>query len=155
MKKILLIVFCSYSFISFSQENFNKGDKLIGGNFSFSVFNTNGTGQDYYYASNVGILPSYSWFIKNDLAMGIRGSIGYNKSITKYDSGERRLSRSFNTGIAVFFKKYKPLKEKFGIYLEHEIGVNYLNSKEEYPSQSPDFTLSRFYGTNYKFSPGV
>ena len=114
MKKILLLVFCFYSFTSFSQD-FNKGDKLIGGSFSFSVFNTNTSGQGYYNAGNVGILPSYSWFIKNNLAMGIRGNISYYKSVTKFETGERRLSRSIGTGIAVFFKKYRPFKEKFGI----------------------------------------
>ena len=154
MKKILLIFFCSYSFTSFSQD-FNKGDKLIGGSLSFSIFNTNTSGQNTYYASNVGILPSYSWFIKNNLAMGIRGSISYYKNITKYATGEKRLSRSLYTGIAVFFKKYKTLKDKFGLYLEHEVGASYINGKEQYPASSPDFTKQKFYGASYKFSPGV
>ena len=104
MRKILLILFCFYSFTALSQD-FNKGDKMFGGSFSFSVFNTNTSGPGYYNAGNVGILPSYSWFIKNNLAMGIRGNISYYKSVTKFETGERRLSRSIGTGIAVFFKK--------------------------------------------------
>ena len=37
MKKILLIVFFNYTFVSLAQD-FNKGDQMIGGSFSFSVF---------------------------------------------------------------------------------------------------------------------
>lgn len=153
MKKSLLFILVISSFNCFSQD-FEKGDKLFGGSFSFSVFNTNNSGPSYYNAGNVGILPSYSWFQKTNLAIGIKGTIGYNKLITKYENGEKRLSRSLNTGISVFFKKYRPLKEKFGLYLEHEVGGNYYTNKEQYPS-SATFTKTNSYGVSYKFSPGV
>jgi len=153
MKKILLILFCFYSFTSFSQD-FNKGDKLIGGSFSFSVFNLNNNGPGYYNAGNVGILPSYSWFIKNNLAMGIRGNISYIRAKQETAIGERTNS-SFITGISVFLKKYKPVKDKFGMYFENEIGGNYNVTKDKFPSSSPSYTKSSVYGLTYHFSPGV
>ena len=153
MKKILLILGCSYSFTSFSQD-FNKGDKLIGGSFSFSIFNVNNNGPaGYYNAGNVGILPSYSWFIKNNLAMGIRGNINYLRAEQETATGER-INSSFITGISLFLKKYKPLKDKFGIYFENEIGGNYNVTKDKF-SSSPTYTKSSVYGLTYHFSPGV
>jgi len=152
MKKILLILVCSYSFASFSQD-FNKGDKLIGGSFSFSIFNVNNNGPGYYNGGNVGILPSYSWFIKNNLAMGIRGNINYLRSEQETATGER-INSSFITGISVFLKKYKPVKDKFGIYFENEIGGNYNVTKDKF-SSSPTYTKSSVYGLTYHFSPGV
>lgn len=153
MKKILLILVCSYSFTSFSQD-FNKGDKLIGGSFSFSIFNVSNNGPaGYYNAGNVGILPSYSWFIKNNLAMGIRGNINYLRSEQETATGER-ISSSFITGISVFLKKYKPLKDKFGMYFENEIGGNYNVTKDNFSSSST-YTKNSVYGLTYHFSPGV
>ena len=151
MKKIILILFCSYSITSFSQD-FYKGDKLIGGSLSFSVFNANNNGPGYYNTGNAGILPSYSWFIKNNLALGLRGSIWYNKVVQKFDNGDKRINRSLTTGVAVFFKKYKFLKEKFGIYFDNEVGGNYASSRESNP---PVSTKNSSVGVSYQFSPGV
>ena len=142
---------CFFSLASFSQD-FNKSDKLIGGSFSFSVFNLNQSGPQYYNAGNVGILPSYSWFIKNNLAMGIRGNFNYNRSDTKFANGEGT-QRYLNTGISVFLKKYKPLKEKFGVYFENEAGGFYYLTKEEFLSGTK--SKNEAYGITYKFNPGV
>jgi len=151
MKKILLILFCSCSITSFSQ-NFDKGDKLIGGSLSFSVFNANNSGPGYYHAGNAGILPSYSWFVKNNLAMGLRGSVGYSRTVQKFDNGDKRINQSLTTGVAVFFRKYKFLKEKFGIYFDNEAGGNYNSTSEINP---PDGIKNRYFGASYQFSPGV
>ena len=152
MKKTLLILLCTYSLTSFSQD-FTKGDKLIGGNLSFSVFNANQNGPGYYNAGNIGILPSYSWFVKANLAMGIRGTLSYNHSTLKFASGEKDAQRYFNTGVSVFLKKYKPVKEKFGVYFENEVGGHYYVNKQEYLSGTK--TKNEAYGMSYQFSPGV
>jgi hypothetical protein len=152
MKKILLILFCFYSFNLFSQD-FNKGDKLIGGSLSFSVFNANRSGPGYYNVGNVGIMPSYSWFIKNNLAMGIRGSFYYSRAGQEFSNGEKRTVRNFNSGISVFLKKYKPLKEKFGVHFENQLGGHYVATKDK-GFQMPE-TKNEAYGASYQFSPGV
>lgn len=152
MKKIILFIVCSYSFTSFSQD-FNKGDKLIGGSFSFSFFDINNSGPGYYHSGNVGILPSYSWFIKNNLAMGIRGNISYMRAEQALAT-EVRTNSSFTTGISVFLKKYKPIKEKFGMYFENEIGGNYIVTRDKFTSSS-SYTKSSVYGLSYHFNPGV
>jgi len=152
MKKLLLMLFCSYSITSFSQD-FNKADKMLGGSFSFSVFNANNNGPGYYNTGNVAIRPSYSWFVKTNLAMGIRGNISYNRTVAKYANADNRTNSSLYSGIAVFLKKYKPLKEKFGVYFDHEIGANYNVNKENFPSFID--TKNEAYGVSYQFSPGV
>ena len=151
MKKILLFLSCLYSLSSFSQD-FNKYDKLFGGSFSFSVFNINNTGPGYYSSGNIGILPSYSWFIKNNLALGIRGNVGYLRTKQVMATGERTTS-SFTSGISVFLKKYKPLKEKFGVSFENELEGNYQVSREKFPSLT--YPNTETYGLSYNFTPGV
>ena len=153
MKKIVLLSSCFYLTSAFSQD-LAKGDKLFGGSFSFSVFNANSNGPGNYSAGNIGVLPSFSWLIKTNLAMGVRGNVGYNKSTTKYDNGTKRESSSLTTGASVFLKKYKPLKEKFGIYFDNSLGFNYSNYKEKNPP-STDHLKSNVYAANYQFSPGV
>jgi len=153
MKKILLFVLVSSCFNCFSQD-FEKGDKLWGGNFSFSVFNANQSNPNYYNVGNVGVYPSFSWFIKTNLAMGIRGGFGYSKSTTNYGNGVKRITSSLSTGVSVFLKKYKPLKDKFGIYFDNSLGINYASNKDKNIS-SPDFVKSNNYGATYQFSPGV
>ena len=153
MKKILLIVFCNYTFVSLAQD-FNKGDQMIGGSFSFSVFNVNNDGPVYYNNGNAGILPSYSWFIKNNLAMGIRGTLHYNRTETKFANNEKRTVRYLNSGVSVFLKKYRPLKERFGVYFDHEVGGHYAVTKEKFTPLAID-TKNEAYGLSYSFSPGV
>jgi hypothetical protein len=63
------------------------------------------------------------------------------------------MQRYLNSGIGIFIKKYKPLKEKFGIYFDNELGGHYMVSKEEYISGSN--SKNEAYGISYQFSPGV
>lgn len=85
--------------------------------------------------------------------MGIRGNIGYTRSEQETGAGERTNS-SFTTGISVFLKKYKPIKDKFGMYFENEIGGNYNVTKDGFTS-SPTYIKGSTYGLSYHFSPGV
>lgn len=151
MKKILLILFCFYTLTSISQD-FDKYDKLFGGSFSFSVFNINNNGPGYYSSGNVGILPAYSWFVKNNLALGIRGNVSYLRSEQEMAAGERTTA-SFATGLNVFLKKYKPLKEKFGVSFENELGGYYQVNREKIPSTT--YPKAESYGLSYRFTPGV
>ena len=132
MKKIILFLSCFYFTSAFSQ-NLSKGDKLFGGSLSFSVFNSNNTGPSYYNTGNAGIFPSYAWLVKDNLAFGVRGSVGYSNSITKYDNGDKRKTRSTVTGLGIFLKKYKTLKDRFGIYFDHEVSGFYNVYKETAP----------------------
>jgi len=151
MKKILLVAFIISSVHCISQD-FEKGDKLFGGSFSFSVFNVNNTGPAYYNAGNAGLLPSYAWFIKKNLALGVRGNINYSRSVTRQTIGDKRINTSFAIGPSVFLKKYRPLKEKFGVYFDNEVGFNYEKIREK---TGPSALDSKSFGASYKFSPGV
>jgi len=153
MKKILLIVFVISSITCFSQD-FEKEDKLFGGSFSFSVFNVNSSGPGYYNTGNVGLLPSYSWVVKKNIALGIKGNISYSRVVTTQSATDKNISTSFIIGPTVFLKKYKALKEKFGIYFEHAVGVRYSFDKLKNPSL-PDHIKSHTYAANYQFNPGV
>jgi len=131
----------------------NKGDKLFGGSFSFSVFNTNDNGPAYYNTGNVGLLPSFGWAIKKNLVLGIRGSIGYSRSKASYNFSDHRIITSLNFGPGVYLRKYRELKNKFGVYFNHEASVQYNRTKEKIGSVA----VGNFktWGGSYTFSPGV
>ena len=85
--------------------------------------------------------------------MGIRGNISYMRN-EHVMATEVRTNSSFVTGISVFLKKYKPIKDKFGMYFENELGGYYNATKDKFVSSS-SYTKSRLYGVSYNFSPGV
>ena len=127
---------------------------MFGGSISFSVFNVNPDGPSYNSSGNVGVFPSYLWVIKKNLALGVRGNMGYNRSVTKFDNGDKGINTSTIAGVSVFLKKYKFLKEKFGLYFENELGGNYNAYKNKSPLNA-DYLKSSFYGMTYRFSPGM
>ena len=151
MKKVLLIVFLIGSLNCFSQS-LEKGDKLFGGSFSFSVFNVNNGNPVYYTGANVGVLPSYSWIIRKDLALGIRGAVSYNRTVNKQTATGKRISTALAIGPSVFLKKYRSIKEKFGIYFDHDAGFVYSRNSDK---TGPTSFESKSAGISYKFSPGV
>ncbi len=85
--------------------------------------------------------------------MGIRGNIGYMRA-KQVLATEVRTNTSLVTGISVFLKKYKPIKDKFGMYFENEISGSYNVTKDKSTS-SPSYTKSSMYGVSYHFNPGV
>ena len=153
MKKLILTALIFYTFSSNAQD-LNKGDRLFGGSLSFSTFNYNTNISNSNGGSNVGVSPSFSWLIKNNVALGVRGGIGYSQDWAKNLAGQKNSNINSYSSLGVFLKKYKLLKEKFGYYLDHDFSVNYNNSRQE--SGSPAVVLkNNSKGAIYRFSPGV
>ena len=129
MKKILLLI-CIFCFTLARSQSLKRCDQLLGGNFSFSIYNYN-SNPNITSGGNAGIAPSYSWLIKNNLAMGIRVAAGYSQNKFDNAGSSDNNSTSFNTGISVFAKKYKTIKEKLGVYFDHEVNLNYVRNRQE------------------------
>lgn len=153
MKKYLLFIGCIYSFACFSQ-NLNKGDKLFGGSFTFSASNYTTDAFNSGGGSNTGIAPTFSWLIKNNLAMGIRGGIGYSTNWAENQAGQKDKNAIISSGVSVFLRKYKSIKEKFGYYLDNDLGINFYSDRQESGS-SGTILKNNTKGIGYRFSPGV
>jgi hypothetical protein len=155
MKKnlsIFLISVLCFSSASYSQV-VQKGDKLFGGSFSASFFNINGNGPSYNQAGNAGIFPSFAWAIKNDLVLGVKGGISYSRSKTKTIPADESYSNNLSFGPGVFLRKYKPLKDKFGVYFNNELKGYYLVATQKYPGA--DKLRNTAWGGDFTFAPGV
>src|SRR3979411_2815622 len=113
MKKIILFAFSLFIFLQLtSAQVISKHDCLLGGSFSFSIFNVNNSGPGYYHAGNVGLFPSYGWAIKNDLVFGIRGSVNYSHFERLNTPTEKTIRSIFDFGPGFFMKKYKLIKNR-------------------------------------------
>lgn len=153
-KHFTLTCMAVFSFVLSSQSQvLNKGDKLFGGSFSFSVFNNNESGPNYYNTGNVGLFPSFGWAMKNNLVFGVQGSAGFSRSQTSYNVSDKRTVTSFSFGPGIYIRKYKELRDRFGLYFNHGVNANYGTTKEKL-SSSPG-TKYEFWGGSYSFSPGV
>jgi hypothetical protein len=153
MKKYLLTLCCFYSLTGFSQD-LNKGDKLFGGSISFTTYNYNSNVYNSSGGSNAGIAPSFSWLIKNNLALGIRGGVGYSTSKAENQTGPANKNTNLNAGAGVFLKKYKSLKDKFGLYFDNEVSFNFISNKQK-GGIPLTIIKNETKGIGYEFSPGV
>jgi hypothetical protein len=152
MKFFLFAALVSGLGFSAQSQVVNKGDKLFGGSFSIYFYNLNNQGpSSYYSSSNIGITPSFAWAIKKDLTLGIKGGISYSGNRIRQSAGIQK-NTFFNIVPAVFLKKYKALKNQFGVYFNNEINGIYSSEKG---GISPDFSKTYNWGVGYSFSPGV
>lgn len=141
---------------SFSQTNFMKGSKLLGGNIGFSSQKQdNGFPNLKTSYTSFDISPVYGVAVKDNLFVGV--SLGYgfginrnwNGNLSMVDSTKRN---SFSYG--VFVRKYRPLKNNFSLFLQG--GITGSNSKEVYENQQPisDYYRKSF-GLNASITPGI
>lgn len=149
----LLPAFLVLSFAAQSQ-GIRKGDKLFGGSFSLSFFNINGSGYSYSNAGNAGLLPSFGWAVKENLVLGVKGSISYSRSSAASGVQDKSKSSSLSAGPGVFLKKYKLLKNQFGVYFNNELNLFYTLLRQE-NSLFGDPVTNDAWGGSYNFNPGV
>lgn len=154
MKRILLFAFMASTSIYASAQVMAKGDKLLGGDFSISIYDVNPNGSNYNTISNAGISPSFGIAIKDNLVFGPRGNISYNHQRTKYNDSTKSSHSNLGVGLGVFLKKYKEVQNRFGIYFDNELSGTLRFQKSSglgYPSSEP----STNWGAQYSFNPGV
>lgn len=152
-KNLLSTALISFSFFA-SAQVIQKGDKLFGGSFSFSAFNTNPTGPQSAVYSNAGILPSFAIAVKNNLTFGVRGNINYSRNRMENNSSDKTVQTNLSLGLGLFLKKYRLLQNRFGVYFDNEIGGRLDFQKGKF-NNSPDYQKYTTWGANYTFSPGV
>lgn len=154
MKRLLLFAFMATASIYASAQVMVKGDKLLGGDFSFTIYDVNPNGSNYNTSSNAGIAPSFGIAVKDNLVFGPRGNISYNHQRAKYNDSTKSVHSNLGVGLGVFLKKYKEVQNRFGIYVDNELSgtLNFQKSSGPgYYSSNPTTN----WGAQYSFNPGV
>ena len=149
MKRSCTLLFC-LAISVFTKAQVNKSDKLFGGSLN-GRFTTGQNNSDENGSSVLGFAPSFGWAIKKNLVMGLKGTIGYNRSKNNNNGNE---IRSYSIGLSpgVFLTHFQQLKNQFGITLTHDVFVGYAHSETRSGSVK---TTSDSRSAGYSFSPGV
>ena len=118
----------------------------VGFNSSSSIYGTSSTGNS---TSNANIAPHIAYAIGKNSTLGL--NLGYSYS----DNAGNNKSSSFLSN--VFYKKYFPCKEKFGIYLQLYAGIVLTKSSYLVLDSTGSFTKnsSTTHGYDASAIPGV
>ena len=123
MCKILLTGFLLLSFSFIASAQFNKGDVLLGGQFSY-----NSTKNDYIpslKANNGNFTVSIGQAVKVNAVFGI--TLSYSPGSQKNNDPNNFYDNTINGYSAgIFYRLYKPLGKEF--YFFGEGGANYIGS---------------------------
>ena len=155
MKKHLLFL-CSAVFLLFFSSQaqvFSKKDRLFGAATAISFYvNNQSPNLTNQYSSNIALIPSIGWAIKDNLVAGIKAGIGYARSAGSFQ-GAKSVLTTLQIGPEIFIRKYKLLSKDFGVTFEHKVsGFYYLSKNRNSPSGD---SKSSAWGGGYNFTPGA
>lgn len=150
----LLFVFFTVTISGYAQ--FQKGDKLLGGNLNvetkrekkfFPMF----TGAYGIHNTTTFVInPSFSLFTSSSFLHGLKLKLGYGKERQISSSGSSATfprKNVIHTGLGYFVRKYQPIADKFGVFAE--AGVEYYRLKYKFKGESwatnqSDFTKNAY-----------
>jgi hypothetical protein len=159
MKKHLLLSLSAVFLLTLasSSQVFSKKDKLFGASAGISFYNSsNVPSSNDSRGTNIGLIPSFAWAIKNNLAMGIKAGVFYTRRV--YGAGTQKNSQTnWQVGPSVFIRKYKLLEKNFGVSFTHELdGYYYKEERRDVSYHSKSSNWQTGYGfvpaAFYKFS---
>ena len=136
-KLIFVILLMQYTV---AEAQFQSGQSFVGGNFS-TFFNDykskNMDSQGTNYSHNIGI--SWGSFVKDNKAVG--WGINHNLRIYKLTDFniDPKPIQEFGIGGERFWEFYKPLNDKFALYVRPSFGLNY-NLQNTYQASNNDIT---------------
>jgi hypothetical protein len=156
MKKHLLFFVSAILFLNLtsSAQVFSKRDKLFGATAGLSFSSDNNIPANpypYQHSNNVGFYPSFAWAIKSNLAMGIKGNFTYFKMVFK-GATQKYVNTSLETGPEIFLRKYKALKDRFGVFFNHGLDLYYIKNTNQ---NNQNKITSTVWGGGYNFTPGA
>ena len=96
-----------------------KGDILLGATLGFNY----GSNNDNYSTSNSNIAPRVAIGIGSNSALGLKTGFTYQKYKPGGSSDETTTTTGISAGL--FWRKYMPIKNKIGWYLEPNGGVSF------------------------------
>lgn len=138
---------------SFGQTT--KGNFVLSGGIGLQFISSNvkevydGTTSDEYTMNSFSILPSFGYFVIDNLAIGLSGNI--SSSTTKYEDGDKEKTNS--TLIMPTALYYFPVAGKLRPLLQ--IGVGYTSMTYKYIPKTGDDQKSSFGGLALNFGGGI
>lgn len=143
MKKLLIasVVFTIISLPSLAQENpyLGAGRSFVGGGLSVIISENEEPGTDFITGRSIknnsfGISPTYGRFFNDRWAVGVTlrvGFINYNGVTTGNGFSDETIRESANVSITPFLRRFIPISERFGAYLQPELSYVYAESNTE------------------------
>ncbi len=159
MKKLSIsIALCLLVLQAVNAQN-QKGDQTLGLGLGFntnnSTFNYQGTNPaELDYTTSTGASfnasPAYSYFIANNLDIGISGGLG-SGTYNSLDHTSNILTKEVNKNYSgsVYLRKYILYKNKIGIRMGPYLFYQYFNTNDTYTPVNA-YTKYHFTGKNYR-----
>ncbi|MEI6049673.1 MAG: outer membrane beta-barrel protein [Bacteroidota bacterium] len=150
--RVFIIAFCSFVFINLNAQVF------VGGSVGFNTSNSEHEGATMQKSSsyNLGLRPSAGKFLSEKLAIGLALDISLSGS--KTDVNTETVTKSSGIGVSPFLRYYAIKWNKFSVFGQGNIGVEFSNSSvktggttNDGPKQTRAY-LSIFPGLAYNIS---
>ena len=146
MKKLILSqLLISILFVATSFGQTEKGSFLLGGNGSLSIGTYKSSNFDSHKIININ--PNFGYFIKNNLAIGIKTPLyleGYNSDIF-----------SFSFGINIFSRYYFAKTEKTSFFGSANYGLNNYQHEGSYSSYLNEYSAGIGLGFTYFLTKSI
>lgn len=164
MKKIFTLASIIYLIPALSHAQFETGQKLIGGNVSFSTNSgnfPNGFDNRYsYYSSitNIAINPSVATFYKPTALRGAGIIYAYSRYTSKFDTAYNYIYNAKyitqSAGINLFWQRFIPLGNNFYFTIYTGGSILYNFGKQSEPTNNATIKNSG-YSISAGVSPGI
>jgi hypothetical protein len=155
MKKHLLLFVSASLLLCFtsSSQVFSKKDRLFGASAGISYYNSTDvpSALNDRRSSNVGLIPSFAWAVKDNLAAGIKVGVTYSRTVNE-NGLQKNTQTALVLGPSLFIRKYKALVNSFGVSFTHELNGYYYKTKNK---NGTDISKSSSWGTGYSFIPAA
>jgi len=156
MKKHLLFLWLATIILgsTSSAQVLSKKDRLFGASAAISFGSDNNVPANTFpdqHSNNVAFIPSFAWVIKDNLAAGIKGNLSYVRIVGK-NPAQKTVYTTLEAGPEFFIKKYRALKDRFGVFFNHGLDVHYTRQTGKF---NQDFSKTTIWGGGYNFTPGA
>src|SRR5689334_15105068 len=109
-----------------SKAQIQKGDVLLGATLG-AGYNNNNT---HSSIANASIAPRIGLAIGNNSVLGLQTTFGYQRT-KPGDNSNSWESINTNIGAGVYWRKFMPIKDKIGWYLEPSVAFTYGKNKQK------------------------
>ena len=117
MKKMLLLFTSSLFLVTYSHAQLSKGQKMIGGELSFTSSNNEYDGfQGAQKITSVNIAPQIGFGLSKNWVVG--AGLGFTYESQKAGSGSDYKLTANIYSVGLFARKFHPFAEKFGVFGE-------------------------------------
>ncbi len=162
MTKIYTLFFLSFLPVLFAAAQFDKGQKVLGGNIGFSTSNSKYYYNNYeaYTLTNVSASPSLGWFTKANQLFGIGLLYNYNRQKTIFinpgTSIDTTTIYSHSLGVSLFSQRFIRLANNFYFTITTAGSATYNFGKiAESNSGNETTTRTTGYGISANLAPGL